>query len=472
MSTIALSKRRVAKNAVSQIAAFGLSGATKAIAAVLVARWLGPQGFGVFTLAWTVASMASFFAPLGLDYRLIRELNRASGREDIETSLPPAILSSLFLGVAIAMGPMVVGAGHEVTGSFLAVAPFVVLSAPVLILRSAFHARERMELETVALGVEGLAGLGAVAVALAGGGGIAAALMGLTIGRAANLIVSLVLYKRLFGRIRMRWMPSEWPALLKVSVPMGFSYIFHTLMLRFDVVMLAMMRSPQQVGLYSAATIIVMTVPIVTAAFSSSLYPVLSRAEGASDPELRKVFGAIWRSLLVVGIVAAAGLTLLAGPIVEVFYGDAFGPSVWIISMLAWILPLRFVNNLSGMVLNATDKQGGRTVAVGAAAIFNIIVNLAFIPLWGYRGAVISTLLTELLLTAMLRKVLRPLSPSFLRPCLEGLALAAVVGVTVSFTPGSVFLRAGTGVAMFMGAAALALWGRRIFALRVKEIQA
>jgi O-antigen/teichoic acid export membrane protein len=120
------------------------------------------------------------------------------------------------------------------------------------------------------------------------------------------------------------------------------------------------------------------------------------------------------------------------------------------------------VNNLSGVVLNATDKAGKRTLAVSTAAIFNILVNLMFIPVWGYRGAVVSTLITELVLTIVLRRVLRPLSPSFLKPLLEGAAIAVLIGITVAVTPGHVFLRAGLGVAVFAALYALAHGTRRI----------
>ncbi len=462
MSTLALSKRRVAKNAVSQVFAFGVSGATKAFAAILVARSLGPHGFGTFTFVWTVASMISFFAPLGLDYRLIRELNRGAKREEIEMSLSLALISSLVLSAAVALGPMVVGAGHEITASLFAAAGFIVLSAPVLVFRGAFHARERMELETFGLVTEGVVSLVAVTLLLAAGGGVAAAMVGLVVGRAANLLTSVFFYRRLYGSIRMRLGLSESKRMLAVSIPMGFSYMFHTMMLRFDVVMLAMMRSPEEVGIYSAATVIVMTIPMIATAFNSSLYPVLSRSQGSDDPELRKVFSTTWRTLMVCGLASAAGLTVLATPIVELFYGDGFSSTAWVIACLAWILPLRFVNNLSGVILNATDKQSGRTLVVGIAAGFNLLANFALIPLWGYQGAVVSTLVTEVVLTFAVRRVLGPLSQSFWGPVLAGALVAGIVGGTVSFTPGHVFVRAAIGATLFALVVSLGWWGRRL----------
>lgn len=474
MSTLALSKRRVAKNAVSQMIAFGVSGATKAFAAILVARSLGPHGFGTFIAVWTVASMVSFFAPLGLDYRLIRELNRGAHRSEIEHSLSLALLSSIALSAAVALGPMVVGAGHEVTVSLFAAAGFIVLSAPVLVLRGAFHAKERMELETFGLMIEGAVSLVAVMLLLAAGGGVPAAMAGLVIGRAANLASSVVFYRRLYGRLRVRFSAVESKRMLAVSIPMGFSYMFHTVMLRFDVVMLAMMRSPEEVGIYSAATVIVMTIPLVATAFNTSLFPVLSRAQGSDDPELRKVFSATWRTLMVCGLVAAAGLTVLARPIVELFYGHGFSSSIWVVACLAWILPLRFVNNLSGVILNATDKQSGRTLAVGVAAGFNLIANLALIPFWGYQGAVVSTLVTEVVLTLAVRRVLGPLTQRFVGPVLVGTVLAGIVGVGVAFTPGHVFARAAIGAALFAAVVGLGAWGRKLFTdvLTAKEASA
>lgn len=472
MSTMALSTRRVAKNALSQVVTFGLSGASKAVVAVLVARWLGPHSFGTFTLVWTIASMLSFFSPLGLDQLLIRELNRSAGRYEIEISLPLATLVGGAFAAAMAMGPLVVGAGHEMTAAFMAGGAFVVLSAPVLIFRACFHARERMELETMGLAIEGVVSAVVVAVVLAAGAGVPAALLALSAGRLANLIVSATMYSRLFGSPRPRLVTSRWMEMLRVSIPMGFGYIFHTLMIRFDVVMLALMRSPEDVGLYTSATVIVLTIPMFATAFNTSLYPVLSRATGDDDPELLKVFTSTWNALLVLGCACAAGLTVLAAAIVDLFYGGGFAEAAWIVAALAWVLPLRSVNNLCGVVLNATDRATARTRAIATAAGLNLGVNLPLIPLLGIRGVVISTLVTEVVLTGLLVRALPFRRPSLARPLTAGLSVAALVGVTVSLVEGHVFVRAGIGAALCGVLVALAVWARGLSGLRVGEVSA
>ncbi len=462
MSALALDRRRVAKNTFSQIVAFGISGATKAVVAVVVARTLGPQGFGLFTLAWTIASMVALFAPLGLDYRLVRELNRDGTSREVDVSLPPALLSACVGSVLVAGIPWIAGASHQLVLALAAGGLFVVLSAPVLILRAAFHARERMELETLALAVEGLVGLGGVAIALSISGSVPAAMLGLAAGRVANLVVSIRCYRSQYGKLGFKVQVNEWPGLLRVAVPMGFSYIFNSLLVRFDIVLLAMLRTPEEIGLYSAATIIIMTIPMVSSALNTSLYPVLSRARSSDDPELKTLFASTYRMQLVVGLAAAAGLMVLARPISDLLYGSSFVGTAAVIVALAPILPFRFVNSLSGVALNATDRQRSRTVATAIGASANIALNLALIPFWGYKGAIVATLATEAILTIVMRRHLADLAPSLLKPLAQGAVAAGGLALVVMVTPGHVLLRTSVGAAAFGVLAWLIVWSGKV----------
>jgi hypothetical protein len=84
----------------------------------------------------------------------------------------------------------------------------------------------------------------------------------------------------------------------------------------------------------------------------------------------------------------------------------------------------------------------------------------------------VSTLVTELVLTVVLRRAVRPLAPRYLRPLVEGGALAALLAVTVAFTPGHVFVRAGIGAVLFAAAFGFVLWARRIATTVGKEVRA
>ena len=448
-ASLSLSKRRVVKNSVAQMLSQVLAGGSKALAAVMVARALGPEGMGVFSLSWTLAGTVSFLAVFGLDYLMIREMARHRDRRTLENSFTLACLLAGGVSVALVAAPILVGAHTPVIQALIGAAAYIALSAPVLVLRASFHAAEKMEYESAATTIEGAFAVVGVSVALALGWGVAGAMGGLALGRLAALVAGLRLYRKIWGAFHPRWDPTGWKPMLKASIPMAASYAFTAVYMRFDVVLLAALRPASEVGLYGAVSVIILTVPIFASSFGGSLYPVLSRAGSADHPTVSSVFNSSVRLLFMASIPMAAGLFLLAGPILKLTYGSDFTSATHALMVLSLVLPMRFVNNLAGHVLTAIDRQGKRTAAVIVAATVNLGLNLVFIPLWGFMGAVYSTLITEAVLTMLMIPALKPLRYRSLG-ILEGSAIALVMGVVVVSVPGGLIGQMGAGAAVFL----------------------
>lgn len=451
MSLAGPSGRRVAKNTVAQLASLIMAGASKAVAAVMVARYLGPDGLGVFSLSWTLAGTLSFLAVAGLDYRLIRELARSEDKREFEVSFTLGTALAAAIGLALWLFPTVSGIHDHVMSALSGAAAYIALSGPVLMLRAAFHARERMELESAGTIVEGVMSIAGVAVALSFHADVPGAMLGLAAGRLGNLLVSLWLFRRECGPFRLRFEGTKWGSLLRISTPMAVTYAFTAVYMRFDVVLLAAMRPAVEVGLYGAASVVILTVPIIASAFNGSLYPVLSRAGSVHDPRLAKVFSQTVRLLLLTSIPLAVGLAIVARDVIGVVYGSVFDPAVPALAVLAVILPLRFLNNLFGHVLTAVDRQGKRTRGVVVAAAVNLLLNAAAIPAFGFMGAVYATLATEVLLICMFLPALRPLRVGA-QGAVEGILISVVMGGVVSVVPGGMFVRLGAGAAVFAAA--------------------
>src|SRR5687768_15332150 len=172
MSDLALSTRRVAKNTISQVASFAIGTAAYAVAAILVARQLGPHGLGVFSPAWQLAIMLSVVALFGVDQLLIREMSRLPAH-DVAPTLTVSIITTATAGAVVALFPVLLGQPDAVSRAFVAAGVYIAASGPTLVGRAAFHARERMEIESLSIIVESVIALVAMAIVLARGGGAA-----------------------------------------------------------------------------------------------------------------------------------------------------------------------------------------------------------------------------------------------------------------------------------------------------------
>ena len=104
-----------------------------------------------------------------------------------------------------------------------------------------------------------------------------------------------------------------------------------------------------------------------------------------------------------------------------------------VLAILAWFLPLSFVNGLIQYVLIAIDKQRAITRAFVIGALFNLAANLAFIPLYGLYAASTITILSEIVLLLVFRPLLKreglwpPLLQLVWRPALGAVAMGGAL---------------------------------------------
>ena len=130
----------------------------------------------------------------------------------------------------------------------------------------------------------------------------------------------------------------------------------------------------------------------------------------------------------------AAGIALLAEPIVAVVAGREYLPeSAIALSILICYLPLSYANGLTQYVLIAAGRQRLLTGAFVAALVFNVAANLILIPRFGYVGAALVTVASEIVLLVPFARAAAKVAPgvSLLReariPLLATLLMAPVV---------------------------------------------
>ncbi|HKC82813.1 MAG TPA: polysaccharide biosynthesis C-terminal domain-containing protein, partial [bacterium] len=94
----------------------------------------------------------------------------------------------------------------------------------------------------------------------------------------------------------------------------------------------------------------------------------------------------------------SVGIFVLAAPLTSLLLGPGFGPSEPALRILSLALGVAFVNSAFIGALNASDRQISFTWAAGWSLVVNVALNLALIPLFGYKGASWATVATELAL--------------------------------------------------------------------------
>ena len=173
-----------------------------------------------------------------------------------------------------------------------------------------------------------------------------------------------------------------------------------TIVLRLgDQALLAWLADLRSVGTYAVAARLADMGAMVVAARTRADHQKLSRL--ASKPSLLQQITSSTRSAATVGLFASAGVVIASVATTAML--TAYPSLVLATSILALALPLRGANLIVGFGLMVSDRVGTRNLCVIVALTFNLLSNLAVIPLLGFVGAALTTAASELLLYGGLR---------------------------------------------------------------------
>jgi O-antigen/teichoic acid export membrane protein len=166
---------------------------------------------------------------------------------------------------------------------------------------------------------------------------------------------------------------------------------------RSDVVMLGIMVSTEQAGVYAVAALLSQGVFLGLSAVNVFAAPTISALHAARrDDELRRfVRHCAWASFGIA--VPIGGVLVLAGPWILSLFGEGFADGYWPLVVLCIG---QFVNAASGSVgflLTMTGHQNQAARIMAMTAVANLALNFALIPLLGMVGAAIATASTTAL---------------------------------------------------------------------------
>jgi O-antigen/teichoic acid export membrane protein len=129
----------------------------------------------------------------------------------------------------------------------------------------------------------------------------------------------------------------------------------------------------------------------------------------------------------------AAGIYLLAGPIIHLVYGDSFQNTILPLQWLSWSLIFLFLNVPNSRLLLVSEHQAVLMRILIGSMTFNILLNILLDPGWGAAGAgfarLCSTMLFFMLAYVFVQRSLQKhnLFTAMIRPVLATLGMSLVV---------------------------------------------
>lgn len=352
-----------------------------------------------------------------------------------------------------------------------------------------YNANERMEVPALMeLVTATLNFLARLAVILLGFGILGLAWAAVAVSTTTALIFYL-LQRRSFAAPALIWDRTTMGRIVPLALPLMLNNLLSAVFFRFDVFIIRAFggqTGERLVGQYNTPYTILNIAMIIPPAVTFAVFPLLARRADGERASLAVAQNRTLKILLLLAFPLAMGISVLAHDLIQLFTRAQFAdyqPSITVLAILAWFLPLSFVNGLLQYVLIAINRQAAITRAFVIGAVFNIATNLVAMaiatrvfnaPTWGLYAAAAITILSELVLYLVFLPLLHaeglapPLLAMLWRPALAALAMGAAMlalgtivpdwsGGPLPGWPGS--LAAALGAPLVYGAALWALGG-------------
>ncbi len=191
---------------------------------------------------------------------------------------------------------------------------------------------------------------------------------------------------------------------LKFVSLFGLDLIFGALYLQIDTVLIMSLKGEEQAGIYQSVFRLAMMVFIFPDLITNTIFPTVVRLYHQGSEAWKRLSEVALRFLYFASLPVSFILFVHADEILKLIYGEKeffkdinhLYYSVLILKITTATFIIRFCAAPLAMVLTVKGKQNIRTAIVFVAAVLNISFNFYFIPIYGARGAIVISCLTNL----------------------------------------------------------------------------
>lgn len=367
------------------------------LATVLLARSLGPDGFGIFNYALSVVGLASVVSHLGLSGIVVKELK---SRPDEQFQIINTVITLKWLAATLAFLCLIAGSflSKSEGGSYLgviAIIGLILILQPTEVFDLWFQSKVEAKFGALAQVIGGLVGnLLKILVAVLGLTVTYAALAHLT----QMLIIAALLY--LFYRAK-RPKNENFHLSVRGAVPLlkQGAWIFlgsisAVVYLKIDQVMLAWIHGVEEVGQYAAAARLSEAWYFIPSVIMASIFPKLIEKKLQSSDEyyrfMEKLFGLLYLMAMVLILFAF----IFSEYVISILYGEAYSASASVLKIHIVASVFVFMRALISKWIIVEELFVFSLISQGLGALVNVILNIILIPQYGTEGAAWATVIS------------------------------------------------------------------------------
>ena len=376
-----------------------------------VARYLGPDQFGILSYAVSVVALVAALSTFGLQGIVVKEMLRSPN--SLQRVFASVFTIKLILG-SLAISIIYLGArlDNEIDSNELLV--LILASGMVFqcfdVVEHYFQSQIQGKFTAVVAMTSLLISSGAKVALICWGGEVYHFAVVILLEQVMLLIGYVVVFilKSTHGvGIFFKASLQEIRNLLSLSWPLALSSIMVTVYLKIDQVMIHQMLSERDTGLYSAAVKVSELLNFIPVTVAASLFPAILNAKKRNEQVyLNRIQGLM--DLFATFAVLLTFLLIIFSSVVMVgFFGEDYRDSVPLLQWHVGSTLFVYLGVVGGKWYLSENYQKIAMCWTVIGAVINILLNLILIPKFGTIGAAVSTLVSYSLVGYWLDMTLR-----------------------------------------------------------------
>ena len=364
---------------------------------VWVARYLGPDRFGLLSYAMAFVGLFVSLSTLGLDGIVIRELVKDESKRD---KLIGTVFWLKLVGGFVVLLVLAVAVNFTSNDAYTNLLVFIIASATVFqsfnVIDFYFQAKV-LSKYVVFANIIGLAISSIVKIVLIIIEAPLIAFAWTILFDSLVLAIGLV-YFYLQNHLSFKdWNIEKSTAinLLKDSWPLILSGMVVAFYMRIDQVMIKEMMGASAVGQYAAAVRLSEAWYFIPMVVTSSLFPAIINAKKQSEELYYTRLQKLYDFMVWMAVAIALPMTFLSDWVVKLLFGGEYIEAGSVLMIHIWTGLFVSLGVARGKWLLIENLQKYSIIYLGVGLISNVIANYYFIKIYGINGAAYATLLAN-----------------------------------------------------------------------------
>jgi O-antigen/teichoic acid export membrane protein len=400
-----------------------------------IVQMLGIDAAGVFSIGVSFFFISSRFSFWGLDHLFTREVAKDKGQATqfftnflAARLILSAVMMVIFLFI-VYLSPYQQSTKIVIYVMLLAVLPENINN----LCWAAFASFEELQFSSISSLVGGVLKVGSGFFLLWQGYDLIFIAIVFLLSQLLTMAINL---KFVYSRYIRQWQRPNWPFLrtqLSIAYPFVFIGIFFIMDNRLDNLIISFLSGEEAVGMYTAATAVMVALGMLSEGYRMAVLPILSRYRQERPGEIRALYEQSLKYIVIIGLPLSVATLIIADELIGLIYRQKLATAVPTLQILSFSLIFVFVNVLNNRLLIVYDRQSLIARILLLTVLQNIIINLLLVPAWGAIGAALARVASSFTLYLLLAWAVREFVPKLSfwqytwRPLLGALLMGLVM---------------------------------------------